>query len=281
LIESDSIGVVAIADLHIGAEVSDLVITEDYNDEIIARKLRSIADQVNKLKFKEVHLLFLGDYFESLSGLNHSDTFKSLGRKGHGSGVMEMAAGLLSGMIRSINNVTDVYMVHGNHDRHASRSEDDPMGEGGKMLAFILKLMLQPFNIRVTDGGHLHAVTIDDINYILTHGHHSLSKRVASDLIMTLSDQIDVKKYTLLLEGHRHTRSETKKLGMKSVSVSKDVKIIVEDTRLYSRRILPPIFTGNSFSERLGHTSRSGINIYQNHEKCGEPVIIDCPIPMR
>lgn len=68
------------ADFHIGADIRDLVRTKDFNIKILADYLFSSAEIINSFGANRVVLNLHGDFFESISGLNHSDSWKSMGK---------------------------------------------------------------------------------------------------------------------------------------------------------------------------------------------------------
>ena len=72
---------VELADFHIGAEVKDLMRVADFDIGIISNYFTSIADIVNEYKAKSVIINMHGDFFESITGLNHMDSWKGMGSR--------------------------------------------------------------------------------------------------------------------------------------------------------------------------------------------------------
>ena len=73
-------GVICLADLHIGADIRNLQRTPDFNFKSVIQYLKDIANQVNQRGYEKVEIIFLGDFIESFTGLNHINSWKSMGK---------------------------------------------------------------------------------------------------------------------------------------------------------------------------------------------------------
>ena len=67
---------VNIADLHSGSKSERMKITENWSMEVMEQKLESAAILINSYNSPVVHLNFLGDLVETVSGVNHPDSWK-------------------------------------------------------------------------------------------------------------------------------------------------------------------------------------------------------------
>src|SRR5690606_1349928 len=129
--DGDKIGVVTFADFHIGADIKNLLKTKDFNVEILLDYIAKSVAIINSKNYKEVHVNLLGDFFESLSGMNHENTFKSLGQDMWGANVIILANEIIGEhLLSKINNLVAVNIVSGNHDRMTASNKLDNTGEG-------------------------------------------------------------------------------------------------------------------------------------------------------
>lgn len=263
---------VELSDFHIGADIRNLTRTKDFNIKILGDYLYSIADIVNSYKSEAVIVNLHGDFFESISGLNHDDTFKGIGQGMYGANVIILANELIGGILLSnIVNLVEINIVSGNHDRISSKNTVDTYGEGAKLLAFVLKKDFPELSINYDKL--IIVREIDGINHILTHGHHGLSKK---DLTKIVVDYGNSKIFNLWTEGHLHTRTSRKVLKSK-VAEYKDIEFVTLDELKYRKLVLPPVFTGNFFSESIGYAGHAGVVITYNNGK-GIPNIQDYTI---
>ena len=256
------VGVVTIADLHTGAKVKDLLRTENYSVEELVKKLTQIAIKVNSLDYAEVHLNMLGDYFESLSGLNHLNTFKSLEEDMWGANPIIFAYKIVGNFISQLHNLKSVNMVSGNHDRMTISRDVDNTGAGGKLLAFMLR-EAHP-NLLIEYHNSVLTREIDGINYLLTHGDKGYSKK--ADFSKFVLDYGKSGIFNLSLQGHFHSRT-TKK-------VYHEVESVGRDEMDYRMLVCPPVFTGNWYSESLGFSSTAGFLVTENNGN-GKPNVFD------
>lgn len=263
------VGVVSFADFHIGADIKNLLKTKDFNLDILIDYLHKATSIINKQGFKEVHVNLLGDFFESLSGMNHENTFKSLGTDMWGANVMIVANEIVGGhLLARINNLKSVNIISGNHDRMTASNKLDNTGEGGKVLWYMLTKDFP--NIEIDYHNSVLTKEIDGVNYLLTHGDKGYSKKDFSKFVM---DYGETGKYNLILEGHLHTR-KTKKTMAFERKYYEDVEVVSYDDSTYRKIVVPSLFTGNWFSESLGFGGNAGFIITQNNGK-GIPNVFD------
>lgn len=260
-VKGTSTGVLVLADLHVGAKVKDLQITEDYSYDVIVSRLDQAARHINRFQYKQVELVLLGDFIESFTGLNHSNTWQELEYQGHGSNAVILAYQMLRDFLDKIHNLQAVSIVSGNHDRTTIKTELDPKGGVAQIIAFMLNSTCKWFQVKWDPM--LISKEIDGIQYILTHNHLGVSKNDMSKVFWEYGVQ---DKYNVLLGGHWHSRRKKR--------LYQQVDEIVWDQANYRSITVAPIFTGNFYSESNGWTSSSGITIVENNG-AGKPNVYD------
>lgn len=257
---SKGIGVVSMTDFHLGADIKDLVRTPDFNMEILLNYLDSAVDRINSLNYKEVHLNLLGDFFESISGLNHPDSFKGLKKELVGANAIIMASEVISGkLISKIENLSSVNIVSGNHDRLSHSNKIENTGEGGKLLYYMLSKEFKDLPMEYSN--YVISKEIDGIRYLLTHGDKNFSRK---DSVKFVLDYGDNSKYNVVLEGHKHTRLGRSSLS-KQLKKYEDIEVVSIDDLNYRKINVPSLFTGNYFSETLGFSGTSGFVVTENN----------------
>ena len=70
-VKGSGVGIAVLSDFHIGAKVQDMVQTDDFSYEVVADRLQQAADQINRQGYKTVEVALLGDFIETITGLNH------------------------------------------------------------------------------------------------------------------------------------------------------------------------------------------------------------------
>lgn len=252
----DKVIVVTLADLHFGAYVDNLAKTREFSIDILANLLHECAVQTNKHSAKEVHVHILGDLIESFTGLNHINSWKGLQKGMIGAEVVKLCTKVIhDNLLSKIDNLKSVKVISGNHDRVTSNRTEDTDGDAANLIAWGLELI--GYNVEYDPFVLTHLV--DDINYVLLHGHDSISKKSTKDICWDYGKQ---GKFNFITEGHLHSIIE--KL---SVAQQKNFQTIKDDAIDHRRMNCPSLFTGNSFSERLGYTSNSGFIISENNGK--------------
>lgn len=254
--DGNGVGVVKISDLHLGAYVDNLIRTKNFSIDILANKLYDAATEVNKRRYATVHVHVLGDLIESFTGLSHKNTWKGLDKAMVGAEAVKLVTRILhDNFLSRINNLGEVKVVAGNHDRVTSDNKEDVQGGAANLVCWGLELL--GYNIEFNPLVITH--NVDNICHILTHGHHAISKKSTKQLCWDYGIQ---GIYNLICEGHLH--SIIQKLNVNQ----RDSYQTIKDDAVDHRRITcPSFFTGNFFSESLGYTSESGFVITENNGK--------------
>lgn len=243
-------GVFGMADFHFGANIKNLIRTPDFNLDILMAYLQQIANEINKKDYQKVHLIFAGDIIESFTGLNHLGTFKELDSLGVD--VITTAFEVIERyFLRGINNLASVNIVSGNHDRTTIKKDLDFEGGAAKLFAYLIR---KTSDIEVRYDPIIVTFQVGSINYVVTHGHHYLSKK---DVGKVLYEYGERGYYNVLIEGHLHSRLVEKAYRAKKVEFDQ-VKVVEFDSLDYRKVILPPLFTGNFYSESMGFSSSAG-----------------------
>jgi predicted phosphodiesterase len=247
--------IVTIADLHIGAKNHEVLYkTESYSVEIAREKLARIVSIINKYKALKVHVNLLGDLVESISGLNHPDTWKGMEVGMFGFPAIVKAFELILQTLDGIENLASVNGVAGNHDRSAkSNLESDTLATDA--IFYMLKTYYSKTDVKVNYDPVILSLSIDGLGYILGHGNLGIHKNSVSDIILNFA--VDPKEYQLIMLGHLHT-------------------LMVErgnDTMNGRKVTCPSIFTGNRYSDSdLGVSCKSGV-VFSFKDAFGEPVM--------
>ena len=253
---TNKIGVVKIADLHLGSYVDNLIRTKNFSIDILANKLSEAVKDINDRNYSLVHVHVLGDLIESFTGLSHKNTWKGLDKAMVGAEAVKLVVKILhDNFLSKIINLGEVKVVSGNHDRLTSDNKEDVQGGAASLVCWGLELMgyFVEFNPLVITH------TVGNICHILTHGHHSLSKKSTKQICWDYGVQ---NKYNLICEGHLH--SIIQKL---SINQRESYQTIKDDAVDHRRMNIPSFFTGNFFSESLGYTSESGFVITEDNGK--------------
>jgi hypothetical protein len=253
---NEKIGVVKIADLHLGAYVDNLIKTKDFSIDILAQKLYDAANMVNERNYKLVHIHILGDIIESFTGLNHKNSWKGLDKAMVGAEAIKLVVRVLhDNFLSRINNLGEVKVVAGNHDRVSSDNKEDVWGGAANLVCWGLGLI--GYNVEFNPLVITH--TVDGICHILTHGHHGISGKTTKQICWDYGVQ---GKFNLICEGHLHSIIE--KLSIRQREV---FQVIKDDSVDHRRMNCPSFFTGNFYSESLGYTSQSGFMVTEDNGK--------------
>ena len=263
------IGVALTSDFHLGAEVKNLIRTPNYSTDILIDKLDKVAKEINSYNLKEVHYCFLGDFWESLSGLNHLSTFKSLESGMWGNNAIVYGHKIMSTFLSKIQNLSSISIITGNHDRFSNNKEIENTGEAGKTLAYLLSLTFP--NLPIDCNDLLLTKRFDGINYLLSHGDKNLNNKEVSKVIFDFGDN---EVFNVFVEGHKHTR-----IGKKynKLSYYEEYEFVSLDELKYRKITLPAIFSGNYYSEQLGLGGNSGFMLSINNGN-GIPNIHDLSV---
>jgi len=104
---------------------------------------------------------------------------------------------------------------------------------------------------------------IDNIGYVVTHGHLAISKKEISKVLFDYGFQ---GIYNVYAKAHLHTRETKKTMRYKNMKY-KDINTIVLDSSDYRAVTIAPMFTGNFYSEGLGYSSSAGLTHFVNNGK--------------
>lgn len=261
-VKETKIGVVPLADFHIGAYIRNLIKTPDFDIDKITDMLDEVADTVNALDYSEVHVALLGDFIESFTGTNHPGTWKELMIKGYGGNIIISAYEILENFLAKITNISKVYMVSGNHDRITASNKEDQKGEVVEVLAHFLN---KHTNLEIIYNPIIVSNVIDNICYLFTHGHHNFTKKSIEHIIWKYGKQ---GYFNLVLQGHWHTRKKKEPVT--------NMQTVYSDSGDYRGITCPSLFTGNFYSETGGWTSTPGFLIIQNRHN--SPAVFDIPL---
>lgn len=253
-IDSQKVGVVKIADLHLGAHIDNLIRTKDFSVGILVGMLQRAVENINDRGYAEVHVHILGDLIESFTGLSHKNTWKGLDKKIVGAEAVKLACKVLhEHFLSKIVNLGEVKIVAGNHDRVTSDNKEDVQGDAANLIGWGLELM--GYSVEFNSLVITHQ--LGNITHVLTHGHHSISKRSTKQICWDYGVQ---GTYNLICEGHLHSIIEKLSVAQRSTFQT------TRDDAVDHRRInCPSFFTGNFFSESLGYTSESGFMITEDN----------------
>ena len=234
------------ADLHFGAHIRNLVITKDYDSNILQNGLNKSVDDVNSFGFKKVHVHINGDLIESFSGLNHINSWMSMNPEQIGAKAVMLCTQTLDNSLKRIKNLGKILIVAGNHDRTSKANDEDVKGGAAEMIAWGLTLMGYDVEFHPMITRQL----VDGIYHINLHGDKVISKRATKDIIWDYGMK---GKFNFVFEAHLHAIIE-----QLSVASRDKFKVIKDDSIDHRRIHLPSFFTGNYYSETLNFTSNAG-----------------------
>jgi hypothetical protein len=247
LIDNDNMqGVLKLADLHFGAHIRNLVLTKDYDSEILEDGLMKAVGQMNALEFKKSHVHINGDLIESFSGLNHINSWMSMDKDQIGSKAVMLCCELLDRVLSKIDNLGIIKIVAGNHDRLSKANDEDVKGGAAELIAWGLELKGYQVDFHPYISTHL----VDGINHINLHGDKEISKRSTKDIIWDYGTK---GVFNFVFEAHLHSLIE------KMSATQRDkFKVIRDDSIDHRRMHLQSFFTGNYYSETLNFNSNAG-----------------------
>jgi hypothetical protein len=259
------IGVCTIADVHFGAMVHKGKINPAYSPEIVCRYFEQAAERVNRLGFDVVHVHLLGDLIESFTGLMHLNQWKELDIWGV-KAVKMFVETIKRHFLDLVPNIGSIKIVGGNHDRVTSNKVEDTGAGVADLVAWGLELI--GYDVEFSPDVLTH--TVEDITYILNHGHHYLTKKLTTKEICWT---YGVKgNFNFVCEGHLHSRIE--KMTANRVQRIDRVQDDSNDSR---RMVFPSFFTGNTYSENLGYSTTPGFVVTESNGN-KKPIVYDFPL---
>lgn len=246
----------SITDIHVGATTDrGLIKTREFSFDKLVEYLNQVVVQVNQLNKEEVSVAILGDLVESFTGLNHINSWQEL-ETWQGDALI-MVYELLDDFLSKINNLGEVYMISGNHDRTTADKNLDRKGSVAQLVSYMLGKQY-----RVKYHPMILTVIYDNICYVLSHGHLPMLKNLPS-LLYNYGNQ---NYYNVVISGHLHSRrKKTNKVKNKPTfsnipnsHFDQLIEGVSNDQNMYRHITVPALFTGNLFSESLGYTSSPG-----------------------
>lgn len=255
-------GVLKWADLHFGAHIRNLVLTKDYDVDILESGLNESVDEMNSFQFKKAHVHINGDLIESFSGLNHINSWMSMDKDLIGSKAVILCSELLDRVLQRIDNLGCIKIVAGNHDRLSKANDEDVKGGAAELIAWGLKLKGYNVDFHPYITTHL----VDGINHINLHGDKGISKRNTKDIIWDYGIK---GVFNFVFEAHLHS------LFQKLSATQRDKFNVIKDDSVDHRRMhLQSFFTGNYYSETLNFNSNGGYAIVWDNGK-GKPKVLN------
>jgi hypothetical protein len=245
---------VTLADTHAGAKVAGMLRSFQIDREQLFDYAQQLCDEVNAVGAEQNWLFGLGDYIETLTGLNHPNSWK--GADTFGADSIALAVELWEFFIGRIHNLVGILAVGGNHDRITSNKKEDTGSEVANAVFYILR-RLYGHVLDIEYHPKLVCRQIDGITYILKHGYTGdvSSEKNATDLIADFQTK---GVFTVLVTADKHTRG-----------------VFLDGNRKRWLRC-PSLFTGNEYSEDLGFTSLAGAYLITAHR--GFPRVLDVPL---
>lgn len=236
-----------VSDLHLGAYISEGILNPEFSFDTVTDQFKEITDRVNSMGCAKVNVIILGDLIESFTGLSHINTWKGLGKGMHGANIIKLATELISdGLLKCIANLGDVKVVGGNHGRLTSNNKEDVESGAEDLICWGLKTM----GFDVEFSPLVITYEVGNICYVLTHGHHGLSKKPPEYVLYNYGKQ---GKFNILLEGHLHSR----------IQKATKIDLVSADSASYRKMVVPSLFTGNTYSEQLGFSTTAGYLIIE------------------
>lgn len=228
-----------VTDIHAGSKAVKMKITEDWSLSKLREKLDRAATIINSYGCGRNHLNFLGDLVETISGINHPDSWKLIEDGHFGSQAIIGAYEIVVEFIEKVNNVASINGVGGNHDRLQGSNKLADTG-ATDLIFFMLEKHLAGSGIEVNYDPVVLTFEREGYNIILGHGDKNLHKRTIADQMILY--KLNPHKFTFINTGHLHT-------------------FLVKDSQCIGRATVnPSIITGNHYSDvTIGKSDKSGI----------------------
>lgn len=246
---------VNVTDIHGGSKAEKMKITQDWSVKKLELYLDRVANITNTFNCPKVHLNLLGDLVETVSGINHPDSWKLIEDGMFGSKTIIETKNILIRFFNKINNLYSINGVGGNHDRLQSSNKLADTGATDLIFALI-KERFRNTDLEVNYDPILLSLDREGYGEILCHGDKGLHKRSIEYLFTKFA--IDKSKFQFINTGHWHS-----------------LQIKNNDSQEIARRIVfPSIITGNYYSDvEIGKADKSGFGI-NTVNMYGEPVLI-------
>ncbi len=251
--------VVVSGDYHSGGEFSGGKITEDWNMGVLKEKLNRMAESINESNAKYVDLVILADLVETISGLNHDDSWKGIGKGMFGANIIIKTYEIIvEELINKVVNLRRVCGCGGNHDRLQASNRNGDTG-ATDLIFYMLDQRLKDTPVEVVYDPVLVSIDCENFGVIGVHGDKGLHRRNIEFLISRFSENRN--HYQFVMSAHLH-----------SFFCKKD------DDQVIGRRVtVPAIITGNKYSDlEVGRASKSGfVKLYSNRFNQPEMTVVN------
>lgn len=229
-------GLIHVCDIHGGASVKPKFNLPAYNWKVLIQRLAQVAVDANAKGAAKQTVVINGDLIESFTGLNHINSWKGLtDNNGYGIDAVVEITKVLADWLQTIDNVHEVIVISGNHDRVTSSNKEDVEGQVAKIVAHTLRVQFQG-QVTVTWDELIVRRKIGGVGFLFVHGDKALARKTTA-----LINQYGYKGcYNVVVIGHLHSRNV--------VSDCLDHRVI------YS----PPIFSGNPYARNGGWSTLAG-----------------------
>lgn len=253
--------ILTIADIHAGLEVVDLPGCPKYSVEIAKKRLKYIADEINKMKSENVHLQIAGDIIHSFTGTMHKTAFTHMDNGMYLANAITGAYDILMEFASYIANLKSVTAVSGNHDRTSNNYKEDPYGSAAMVVYEFMKRSLEPHDIKMSYNDIITKSMVGGIGLMLSHGHLRLSKN-AKDIVWNHAEEMRKMgaSHIYHVKGHTH--------HLEIINSKSDFTTITSSS----------IVSGDDYSVKLGASSRPGaVGITIDKFGMDRPFPINCP----
>lgn len=247
---------VVLADTHAGGKAEKTKLSDAWNMEMLAEKLTRVAEVANSYKAAKVHIVILGDLVETVSGVNHPDSWKGIEGGMFGANIIIKAMELLhSHLISKVVNLASIAGTGGNHDRLQASNKLADTG-ATDLIFYMLKERLADTDVEVLYDPVLVAFKMKKFGIIGVHGDKGLHKRELS--YITHKFAVDRNQYQFVFSAHLHS-----------------FFCKMNDDQEFARRVtIPAIMSGNGYSDiAIGRASKSGCVVVKEN-MFGEPDMI-------
>lgn len=242
-------------DWHLGAEAVNLPSIPDFNSKVLLQYIDTMVEAVrNDFPNSKVHIMYKGDTMETVTGMNHPDSWKNIEKGYYGAKAILESERYLLHLIKKIG-ASSFYAVTGNHGRITSDRRKDSSGEAELIVYQHIKDLLATADTDVEYDEYKISKVINGIGYIVFHGHHNFSKK-SKDLIVEGIKELGT-DYIMLMQGHLHERK------------------VVFDSQHGRHLVVPSLFTGHDYNQRSGYESLSGFTVSYKHPTTGKVQLLD------
>lgn len=248
--------IVETTDWHLGAEAKNLPSIPDFDSDILKDYLDTIIELVRSdYPDAEVHVHFLGDIMETVTGMNHPTSWQNIENGYYGSKVIMESVDLLLHFLTGLR-ASKFVAVTGNHGRLTSDRNSDHTGEAELIVYETVNKILS--DVEVVYDSFTAMDVVDGIGHVITHGHNRAAKKQdVAEILHKFSSKGQAVDFVMHKQGHTHSR---------------DIK---EDNNLFRSYVVPALFTGHRYNQRNGYGNMAGFNIVYRHPFTGKVKLED------